>query len=341
MGGVSGVFYELTTRLLKEETVKVRFIEGDGAKQNFYRKMLPISESQILRCENKWRCFDRFLNPKMNNESPYIFHSSYYRYCTDKNAVNVTTVHDFTYEYFIKGIGQKLHTWQKFRTIKNSDYIVCISENTKNDLLRFLPEVDNKNIRVIYNGVSEDYCLTRDGYEDLGIPFSQGSYVVFVGSRAQYKQFELTVRSVAKTTYNLIVVGSELTEHEEAFVMSRMPANRVFCTGYISNKDLNVIYNNAAALLYPSLYEGFGIPVIEAQRAGCPVIAYKGSSIPEIIGDTPLLLGEATEENVITKLKLLSESSLMDNVRGAGMENSMRFSWDKMYQEYLMLYNEA
>ena len=208
-------------------------------------------------------------------------------------------------------------------------------------MLKFLPELRNKNISVIYNGVSNDYFLKQDGYEDLGLPFSKGAYVVFVGSRVQYKQFELTVRSVAQTQYNLIIVGGKLTEREEAFVLSKIPANRVYNTGYIDNNELNIIYNNAAALVYPSLYEGFGIPVIEAQKAGCPVIAYNGSSIPEVIGDTPLLLSDATEKNLIDKLNLLSDSRLMDDVRMAGLENSKRFSWNKMYQEYLDLYREA
>ncbi len=341
MGGVSGVFYELTSRLIEEDSVDIHFVEGKNAIKNFYRKQLPISQSQIIHSYNQLSFVGRFINPRIKTDYPFIFHSSYYRYCNNNNAVNITTVHDFTYEYYQKGLGQKVHMWQKYRALRNSDYIVCISKNTKNDLLKFLPDLKNKRIMVIYNGVSNDYCLTHDGYEDVSIPFKKKSYVVFVGSRVQYKQFELTVSSVSKTKYNLIIVGGKLTEREEAFVLSKMSANRVYNTGYICNKDLNIIYNNAAALVYPSLYEGFGIPVIEAQKAGCPVIAYNGSSIPEIIGETPLLLNNATEENLLENLDLLSDSQLMENVRLAGLENSKRFSWDKMYQEYLNLYKEV
>ena len=94
-------------------------------------------------------------------------------------------------------------------------------------------------------------------------------------------------------------------------------------------------------MVYPSSYEGFGIPVIEAQKADCPVIAYNSSSIPEVIGETPLLMNELTEKELLDKLSLLSNDELMKKVRGNGLKNAARFSWDRMYQEYEILYHEA
>ena len=86
-----------------------------------------------------------------------VFHSSHYRIAKNPKAYNVTTVHDFTYELFSKGLAQKVHSWQKFKAIRKADVIVSISENTKKDILRFLPDIDPDKIRVIYNGVSDDY----------------------------------------------------------------------------------------------------------------------------------------------------------------------------------------
>jgi len=92
--------------------------------------------------------------------------------------------------------------------------------------------------------------------------------------------------------------------------------------------------------LYPSSYEGVGLPVLEAQRAGCPVIAYNASSIPEIIGDTPLLMKELTVKELTDKIHLLNDSALTESIKNEGVKNAQRFSWDKMAREYQEIYNE-
>lgn len=111
--------------------------------------------------------------------------------------------------------------------------------------------------------------------------------------------------------------------------------------GRISNAVLNRLYNNAFALLYPSLYEGFGIPILEAQKAGCPVIAYASSSIPEIMGDSPLLMHFANKETIYQCLNSLEDKNFRAMVIKQGLENVKRFSWHKMYQEVLSIYREA
>lgn len=341
MGGISGVFFELTKRLLRKEGEDIFFLEGSGAGMNICRQHLAIPVQRIVRDQKLNPVIRRFLVPSIKDKSTFIFHSSYYRYCSNKAAINITTVHDFTYEYFLKGIGSKLHTWQKFRALRHSDYIVCISENTKRDLLKFLPDIDESKVRVIYNGVSEDYFETTENLNNINIPFEKNSYLVFVGSRVNYKNFELAVRSIAHTSYSLLIVGAKLSDGEQKLVNDYFPQERWHSAGFMSNHDLNIAYNNAAALVYPSKYEGFGIPVLEAQRAGCPVIAYNGSSIPEVIGDTPLLMNELSEEELLGKMKLLSDNRLIGNVITKGLENSKRFSWDKMYHDYKNLYEEA
>lgn len=338
IGGISSVFYEITNRLLKEKSLDVEFVEYTDAKENFYRKMLSIESCHILNKRNKRLLFDRYSNPQLNIVEPYIYHSSYYRVSNDKSAINVTTVHDFTYEYYGKGLKKKVHCWQKYNAIRHSDAIVCISENTKRDLLKFHPDVDENKLHVIYNGVSENYCIINK-CEDCNLPYAPNTYLVFVGSRVSYKNFELAVRGVAHSNYNFVIVGSKLTKKEKEYVSRYLSQERYKAVGFLTNQELNVLYNNAAALVYPSSYEGFGIPVLEAQRAGCPVIAYNGSSIPEIIGDTPLLMKELSEKELLSKLNMISNTGLINQIRILGLENSKRFSWDKAYKEYEALYN--
>lgn len=334
-GGISVVWKELIEHTKGYEDLDLRFIEYEGSKDNIFRRDLSIpSKDIILRKRNLLR-IKRYLNPSVETKEPFVFHSSYFRTCSNKYAKNISTVHDFTYEYFMKGLQQKVHTWQKNRALLNSDIVVCISENTKRDVLKFVPNIDERRIRVIYNGVSEDYKQVETHRWD-----SLGEYVIFVGSRQPYKQFQFTVEAVKDTPYKLVIVGGKLLETEIAFLDSTLGKDKYVYTGFLSNEELNKLYNQAVCLAYPSAYEGFGIPVLEAQRAGCPVIAYNASSIPEVIGETPLLLNSLSVSEFHDKLNLIKQDSVRNEVVASGLANSQRFSWKKMGEEYVELYKE-
>lgn len=334
-GGISAVWKELIEHTKGYEDLDLRFLEYEGSTYNIFRRDLSIpSKDIILRKRNLLR-IKRYLNPSVETKEPFVFHSSYFRICSNKYAKNISTVHDFTYEYFMKGLQQKVHTWQKNRALRNSDIVVCISENTKKDLLRFMSGIDESKIRVIYNGVSEDYKQVETHRWDY-----LGDYIVFVGSRQPYKQFQFTVEAVKDTPYKLAIVGGKLSEAEVAFLDDTIGKDKYIYAGFLSNEELNLLYNQAVCLAYPSAYEGFGIPVLEAQRAGCPVLAYNASSIPEVIGETPLLLNCLTIKEFHDKLSLLKKDSVRKEVVSSGLANSQRFSWKKMGEEYVELYKE-
>ncbi len=337
-GGISAVWYEHLKRLL-ENNKEIKIIEYDTALENLFRKELIIDESIITTKSSEFLNLKRYLNPKFSSENvstPFIFHSSYYRTCRNKNAVNITTVHDFTYEYYSKWLPKTVHCLQKYNAIRNSDFIICISENTKKDLLQFLPDVDENKIHVIYNGVSEDYFPLRVKYGNNERPFA-----LFVGAREGYKNFALAVEAIADTTFQLKIVGSPLNESEEQLLKTKLGDNRYQYVGRITNNELNKLYNSAFCLLYPSSYEGFGIPVIEAQKAGCPVIAANRSSIPEIVGDKSLLIDCLTAKDITDKINLLKNNSIRDELIAIGLENSKRFSWDNTFSATLDVYREA
>lgn len=337
LGGISVVWYELLSRQLKTRRFDSRFMDNPMA-DNYVRKKLTIPKDLTID-DNRFVALKRCVPVKLSIGEPFIFHSSYYRYCNTPNVINITTVHDFTNEFFLTGPKKIMHTWLKFRALRHSDYIVCISENTKRDLLSFLPEISEEKIRIIYNGVSDDYQPTGNGLT-MPLPFLDKSYVLFVGSRVSYKNFRLVWKAIKDTKYNLVITGPELTDQEKADLDRNLSADRYRSMGFVSNSDLNTLYNHAACLAYPSLYEGFGIPILEAQKAGCPVIAYNGTSVPEVCGKSPLLMDEPTEHAFMEKLCLLDNQDLMKAVRMAGMENAKRFTWDAMYINYVKLYKE-
>jgi len=337
-GGISVVWYELLKRIVYTKH-KISFLEYKKNTNNLFRNQLNIPFDKVIYRKGFLLCIKRYFNIQIKFSEKFIFHSSYYRTCKNRNAINVTTVHDFTYEYFSIGLKRKIHSWQKFKAIRNSDVIICVSENTKKDLIKFIPNIDVRKLRVIYNGISDDFFSIDNKGNYVQLPFCKESYILFVGSRAKYKNFELVVNAVSKSLYNLVIVGSTLSRKENLFVNSVLKQSKVKYIGYVSNQQLNILYNNAFCLLYPSSYEGFGIPVLEAQKAGCPVVAYKGSSIPEIIGTTPLLINSLCIEQILDCFKILTNSQKRLEIINNGLKNAERFSWDQMYKEVMGIYN--
>jgi mannosyltransferase len=334
-GGISVVWTELLKGIIKSGLNYICREYGD-AMSNIFRRTIPIPTGKILFVNCSLLSVQRYINPVIDKNEPFIFHSSYYRFCKNKNAVNITTVHDFVYEYYSSGFRKWLHRWQKYRAIKHSDYIICISDTTKNDLLKFVHRIDETKIKVIYNGVSDDYFPLQKPLTDN----QYGNFALFIGSRAGYKNFYLSVQAVKGTKLNLVIVGSALTKSENHYLQKELGTNRYFSLGRITNNELNSLYNKAICLMYLSLYEGFGLPVIEAQRAGCPVITVNAPSVVEILGDVTSLIAEPSVESVREKILMLEDNKFRDTVINAGLKNASRFSWGTMREQYLQLYRQ-
>jgi len=329
-GGISVVWTNLIVRI--SHIIKnVTFLEYDG-EENINRQCIELCHDNICHKRNRFIWIARYCNPSFHSKEPFIFHSSYFRTCNNPHAINITTVHDFTYEYYVRNpIKKWVHCRQKYQAIRKSDYVVCISENTKQDLIKFLPDVNKEKIKVIYNGASDVFHILDNR--------RIGDYVLFVGSRDPYKNFDKIIKPICESKLRLVIVGKPLNNSE--IQLLNATGCRFEHVGYISDEKLNILYNNAFCLLYPSEYEGFGLPVIEAQKAGCPVIAYNGSSIKEIIGDDTLLLQTISYEEILTKLQLLHTPSLRQSVINRGLGNACNYSWEKMASEYLSLYKKA
>lgn len=343
-GGASVVWQQHLERLLQNQELHCSFLEYDNAELNFFRQQLFINKDLIDLRSSQFLPFSRYLNLNTQNGDKHIFHSSHYRVESGNNVINVTTVHDFTYEHFINGLKQKVHSWQKNFAINNSNGIICVSESTKRDLLRFLPGVNKNKIRVIYNGVDGGFKLLKDDFIfERKHLFEDYSYVLYVGDRkSPYKNFNMVVDSCALAKTPLLIIGGgELTERELQILNLKLSSNNYSILLNVSVEDLNYYYNKAYCLLYPSFYEGFGIPVIEAQRSGCPVLATNSSSIPEVIGNNYLAVNNPTPQKFFEKMKELSfGSNLRKETIEYGLEKSKSFNWQNTYQETIEFYKE-
>lgn len=342
-GGASVVWAEHIKRLLYENNVNCQFLEYSNADDNFFRSSLDIPADKILKKSASLLFLKRYIDLCGVEKEPYIFHSSHYRLDKNPNAFNVTTVHDFTYEYFVSGIRKFIHSSQKWHSIRKASAIICITESTKRDLLKFLPEVDESKVHVVYNGVSEQFKRLNSSEYKLSLPFGGYGYILYVGSRlVPYKNFNIVLDVCAHLHIPLLMVGGEPLSRVEKNKMDAKLGKDYYCNYWGTTvSQLNELYNRALLLIYPSLYEGFGIPIIEAQRAGCPVIASANSSIPEIIGDSKYSLDNISANSIVEAISFLNNKpDERENEIELGLKNSMRFSWDITYNQTMQIYNK-
>lgn len=327
-------WYELAKRA-KEKT-NVHFFEQKN--ENIFRKNLDITVYKELPIPTQ---IIRYLPFTKKLPKRSIFHSSLYRVSLQTEVVNITTVHDFTYEYFRKGLAKTVHSLQKGFAIRKSDGVICVSENTKKDLLKFLPDFDADKIKVVYNGVSDVFSPIEGQKDYLVDKFEclRGkAYIIFVGDRSPYKNFELVVKALdQQPDLFLVIVGGKPFNPEEIVLLERLKARYFHFMG-INSDQLNVLYNNAFCLLYPSSYEGFGIPVVEAMKAGCPVITSRNSSLPEVAGDAGIFLDSLSPEDISKKILLLSNFSFRSELIQRGLIQAAKFNWDKCFQETYSFY---
>jgi glycosyltransferase involved in cell wall biosynthesis len=344
-GGISNVFSELTTFLQKFPEIDLKFIEEINADLNGCRQKIDIEIQQIINHKTIKPLFlSRLLPISIDLKEPFLYHSSYFRAIKGpKNYSEVTTIYDFVHDYYESFLKKTIHNNLKFGAVKRSNGIICISENTYKDLKKFCPPKKHQKVEIIHCGVSEDYFPILDESNiksNHKIYNLENGFLLYIGSRASYKNFNFTVKLLSELTeFKLVVVGQPFTEKEKQLIGPNLLSRITLISG-VDNQTLNILYNKAYALLYPSSYEGFGIPVIEAMKAGCPVIALNSSSIPEVAGDAGILLEKTEIRPFIDKIDLLKNKDFRSDLIGKGLKQAKNFSWDKCNRETLAFYKE-
>lgn len=342
-GGISVYWNELSKRIKFASNVDLKFIELINTKNKFSDRIF-VNESDIVyerKLSIKILRYLPVINKMVHGNS--IFHSSYYRFSLNKNIKNITTIHDFTYEFHMGGLSAKVHQLQKRLAIKNSSGIICISKSTKKDLLSFYPELDSKIIKVIYSAASDCYYPISN-INILETRFSSlkdKKILSFVGKRIKYKNFTLAVNILKNLpeNYHLVIVGGGDLNKKEIEMLSCI-MNRFTHFKYINSEELNILYNVSFCYLYPSEYEGFGLPVLESMQAGCPVLCQNVSSIPEVYGQVDNLVMNMNSLNEFCKNILkLEDATYRKKIIKQGVLNAKKFSWNKTFNETFDFYN--
>ena len=268
-----------------------------------------------------------------------------------KKMKTVVTFHDLAYKYFPEYFPKK----DLFKlnllgghAVRHSDKIIAISESTKKDILKFYPSVDENKIKVIYHGFDSDLYLQERNFKEENRIKNQagikGDYILYSGAIQPRKNLETLIdafdifKKKTGSPIQLVIAGERAWLWEDIVKKADsshfkkdiiMPGKLRFC-------DLGHLLRGAELYVFPSLYEGFGITVLEALASSVPLICAKNSSLPEVGGDAPLYFNANDPKELSLKIEsILEDKNLRDEMIANGLEQIKKFSWEKCARETL------
>jgi glycosyltransferase involved in cell wall biosynthesis len=261
------------------------------------------------------------------------------------------TVHDLSFIHFPETFTENLVSYLNRIvpwSINRATHILADSKSTKNDLIRFWSVPEDK-ITVLYSGVSRGFKPVTSIKEIRRVrkkyKLGDGPYLLSVGTVQPRKNYGMLIkafREVAdKYDHNLIIVGGMGWMHEPILeeVSKQRLEGRVRFLGYINDRDLPALYSAATLFALPSLYEGFGLPILEAMACGVPVIASDSSCFPEVVGEAGLLLpADDVEAWSNALVEMIEDMSRRMKLVGAGFLRARRFSWPSAARDLLTVY---
>lgn len=283
--------------------------------------------------------FSRLYSPR---SSAKVFHSSHFRVTTSRHVKNVTTIYDLIYEKGLGGgRGKIVNLYERRKSVINSDAIICISESTRCDLNECYGHlIGSKPVHVIHLGCTklpvrlqgDNSSLIRAKYSSLGL--TSGQFYLFVGGRTGYKNFELLLNAFvagnfALRGFRIICTGAGFNDSERTIIDNLKLTDSVFSIGYVDAITLGELYGVARALVYPSAYEGFGLPALEAMAAGCPVICANTSSLPEVVGKSGIMINPNSIEQLADAMNSVLSEETREHYSQAGLARSALFDWRK------------
>jgi glycosyltransferase involved in cell wall biosynthesis len=275
---------------------------------------------------------------------PDVIHPTYYSRITGekmslKRCPLVITVHDMIHEIFSDTMDPHgVTAREKRKVILESDAVICVSENTKADLLKMI-NIPSERITVIHHASEIDASMA---YGTEMVP--EHPYFLYVGARGPYKNFDglcMAIAKVAKTGQDikLCVVGSAFNNNELKLIGELGLVHVIENYGEVTDSQLAKLYRCSAAFVYPSLYEGFGIPPLEAMACGTVVIAANCSSIPEVVGDAAVLFEPYEADNLTEALFfVINNPAKRSHFISRGYERAKNFNWEKTVAKTVQVY---
>ena len=323
--GVQRFAIEISKQLKKQLDDKVQFVSPENI---IHRKLAIELDAKVIgnKTGHLWEQIDLLKYLKQNG-TPLLLNLANTAPLFYKNKI--VTVHDIAYERFPQTFDWKFRLFYKLlipNIIKTSKHTLTVSEFSKNEI-HDLYGTKLKNIDVVYNAVNEIFKPKK-------IETSE-KYILAVSSLNYQKNFHLLIKAfnqLNNETTKLYLVGGINKNFASTELVSEIEKNEnIIFKGRVDDDKLIELYSNAICFVYPSLYEGFGIPPLEAQACGCPVVCSNVASLPEVGGvDSVVYCDPYSVEDIKEKIALvLNDESLQSELRIKGFENIKRFSWEE------------
>lgn len=260
----------------------------------------------------------------------------------------ITTIYDMSYKYYPETLDRR--NYKRIikgicYSVERSDVIITISENSKKEILEEF-NIPEQKVQIVYP--SFDTIKSDQSFQQISDKFCiPSNYILYVGNLEPRKNIPALLKSFAKLKketyldYHLVIAGQKGWLYDSIFktVEDLSVSKDVTFTGYISAEDKSALYKNASLFVYPSLYEGFGIPILESMSCGIPVICSNTSSMPEAAGEAALLVDPNDSDAIAVAMnKMLSNEDLRNEKIQLGYRQAEKFSWDKSAEKLMSIY---
>jgi glycosyltransferase involved in cell wall biosynthesis len=268
-----------------------------------------------------------------------------------RNTPTILTVHDLSFvrepETVMPGMTRHLNTWVPY-SARQADHIIAVSEATRRDLIE-LYHISPDKITVLYHGISPDFRRVEDTATLAAIRHKYGlgqrPFVLSVGTIQPRKNYRRLIQAFAllDEPLALVIAGGKGWDYEDVFaeVNRQGLAERVHFPGFVADADLPALYSAASLFVYPSLYEGFGLPILEAMTCGTPVVASNQSALPEVVGQAGLLVEPRDIQALAAAMsRLLADEDLHQKLAQAGRIRAAGFTWSHMAVKLTALYRQ-